>query len=162
VKILGLVVHSETADQTEVWQGQRVMSLHSRTTTNGRRVDVLGEARPDGFRVTTPLGTAMAPADVEPTDPRTLNHLGHAVLVSIETGEIEPVEVTGGGEEPVMRNGVSEPAQHFHVRTSSQPNRWEVWIDRHGVPVKFSSREHYATVEFTLVSSPRPVADIQD
>lgn len=51
VRILGVVVHRETADQFEVWRGQRLESFQSLTTTNGRPVMVSGVTDGDRFLV---------------------------------------------------------------------------------------------------------------
>ena len=44
VRILGIVVHREEADHTEIFRGDRLVSLQSATTTNGTRID-------DGFQI---------------------------------------------------------------------------------------------------------------
>ena len=79
VKLLGIVVHRESADQTESWRGKRLMSFQSVTTTNGRQLSVSGAARDDRFMVTSPSGTTAAPADVAASDPWSLNRLGPGV-----------------------------------------------------------------------------------
>ncbi|MDB5426397.1 MAG: hypothetical protein JWR43_372 [Phenylobacterium sp.] len=152
VKILGVVVHRENADQTEAWDGTRLISFDSITTTNGRRIEVRGEARDNGFQVTSPKGTQTAPANVVASDPWSLNHMGPGVVVSIKSGKIDPVNVTGGEADAVTFRGVSTPARHFHVRTATQPNKWEVWIDQQGVPIKFRSLESSGAIDFNLVS----------
>ncbi len=157
VRVLGIVAHRENADQTEVWRGKRLESFSSATTVNGQLISVSGEARGDHLLVTTPLGTAAAPADVAASDPWSLNRLGPGVVVSIKSGRIDNVDVTGGEVETVMLHGGSAPARHYHVRTAAQPNKWEVWIDAHGVPIKFRSAENGGAVDFTLVS-PAPQA----
>ncbi|MEJ0068779.1 MAG: hypothetical protein WDO24_08705 [Pseudomonadota bacterium] len=45
------------------------MSFHGITTTNGKAIEVTGEARSDGFAITSPSGTVVAPPDVVPSDP---------------------------------------------------------------------------------------------
>ena len=94
VRILGLVVHRETADQGEVWRGGRLMSFQSLTITNGRRLSVSGKADGARFLVTSPSGVAVAPADVVASDPWSLTRTGSGVVVSIRTGKIDAVRRT--------------------------------------------------------------------
>jgi hypothetical protein len=157
VRILGFVAHREDADQTEIWRGDRLISFHTVTTTNGHRLSVSGEARDNRFLVTSPAGTTAVPADVEPSDPWSLNRMGAGVVVSIKTGKIDPVQVTGGEMDTVTLHGVSAPARHFHINTAAQPDKWEVWFNQQGMPIEFRSTENGGAVSFFLVSSsPQP------
>lgn len=150
VKILGIVMHREDADQNETWRNGRLVSFQSVTTTNGSPLKVSGEARDNNFVVTTPAGDTLAPLDVAASDPLGFSRTGHAEVVSIKSGKVEPVDVTGGEVDEVMLNGVDEAARHFRVSTATQPNKWEVWLDQRGVPIKFRSIEKGDTVDFTL------------
>jgi hypothetical protein len=153
VRVLGVVVRRETADQTEVWRAHRLISFQSLTSTNGRRSTISGAAGGAGFVVTTPSGTETAPADVVASDPWSLDRMGPGAVVSTRTGKISAVEVTGGESETLLLHGVSVPARHYHVNTAAQPNKWEVWIDPRGVPIKFRSLETGGAIDFTLVSA---------
>jgi hypothetical protein len=154
VKVLGMVMHRETADQSETWRDGRLVSMHCVTTVNGKPIAVSGEARGGAFMVTSPTGTATAPLDVAATDPMGFNRLGHAQVVSLKSGKLETVDVTGGETDQVSLPDGSEAARHFRVSTANQPNKWEVWLDDQGVPIKFRSLEHGDTVDFTLTSVP--------
>ena len=153
VRIFGIVVHREVADQTEDWRGGRLMSFRSVTTTNGHPLVVSGEASGDSFVVTTPTGVATAPASVAASDPWGFDRTGPGVVVSIKTGRIDQVNVTGGEADTVMLHGVATRARHFRVSTATQPDRWEVWLDERDVPIKFRSFDHGDAIDFTLVSS---------
>ena len=152
VKALGFVVHRETSDQTEFWRGKRLISFHSVTFIDGQQLLVRGEALENRFVVTSPSGTAVAPADVAASDPLSLDRMGPGVVVSLKTGEITPAEVTGGETATVTRLGVPEPTRHFHVNIPMQADEWQVWFDRWGVPIKFCTYESSGPVDFTLVS----------
>ncbi len=154
VKVLGIVVHRENADQTEVWRGPRLISFNSVTTSNGKPLKVSGEARDNGFWVTTPAGTAIAPADVAASDPWGFSRTGPSQVVSIKSGKIEPVNVIGGETETLLLRGVAVPVRHFRVSTARQPDKWDVWLDAQGVPIKFRSLERGGTVDFTLNAPP--------
>jgi hypothetical protein len=153
VKILGLVVHRETGDQAEVWRAGRLMSFRSTTVTNGRALSVSGDAEGPRFVVRSPGGVTAAPATVVASDPWLLTRPGAGVVVSIRSGRIDPVSVTGGEPETLQIEGSLVSVRHFHVN-AAQPDKWEVWMDRNGVPVKFRSLESGAAIDFTLVSSP--------
>ncbi len=153
VKILGFIVHRETATQDEVWQGPRLVSFQSSTLVNGKPLNVHGQVQGAAFVVTTPTGARLAPANVTASDPWSLNRLGPGTVVSIKSGRLDPVIVTGGEAETVVIGGIPTSTRHFHVNTAAQPNKWEAWIDARGVPVKFRSLESDGPIDFTLVST---------
>jgi hypothetical protein len=155
VKMLGLVVHREVADQSETWRGGRLIAFHCTTTVNGAPINVSGQAQGDKFLVISPTGTATAPIDVAASDPMGFKRLGHGQMVSIKSGKIEAIDVTGGESEQVTIDGTPQPARHFRVSTVAQPNKWEVWLDPQGVPLKFRSLEGGAQVDFTLALPPK-------
>jgi hypothetical protein len=157
VRVLGVVVRRETSDQTEVWRGQRLISFRSLNSTNGKASTISGEASGAGFSVTTPSGNETGPAEIVASDPWSLNRLGSGSVVSTRTGKISAVQVTGGEVETVRLNGAPQSARHFHVNTLAQPNKWEVWIDASGVPIKFRSLETGGAIDFTLTAAPEPV-----
>jgi len=150
VKILGLTLHRESSVQVETWRGDRLISFQGQTTSKGRRTLISGAASGDRFVVTTPEGTETGPADVLGTDPWSLTRTGPGTIVSLRTGKITPVRVTGGETETLALNGAPEPVRHFHVNTAAQADKWEVWINGKGVPVKYRSLEGSGAVTFTL------------
>jgi hypothetical protein len=152
VKVAGLVLHREVADQVEAWRGPRLISFQSVTTIDGKALRVHGEARDNRFMVTTPAGTTTAPADIMASDPWAFHRMGAGVIVSIKTGLISAVNVTGGEPASVLLHGVETPARLFHVKMNAQTNKFEVWLDAQGFPIKFRSLEPGGAVEFTLAS----------
>jgi hypothetical protein len=156
VKILGLVVYRQSADQTEIWQGPWLKSFQSTTITNGRKLEVSGMASSGRFLVTTPSGVAAAPTNIVASDPWSPNRIGPGTVVSTRTGRIDPMMVTGGETDSVMLHGVLATARHFHINTPDQPNKWEVWLGPRDVPLKFRSLEHGGAIDFTLISGPEP------
>ena len=125
VKMMGITMHREIADQSETWRDGRLMTIQSDTLVNGKDMKVSGQAHGDHFAITTGDGVVMAPADVAASDPWSFSHTGH---------------------------GAQVVARHFHVGTATQPNKWEVWLETDGLPVKFRSFDHGAAVDFTLAS----------
>ena len=154
VTMLGVVVYREDGDRSEIWRDNRLVSFQSVSNRNGKRIEVRGSAEKDGFVVTTPAGTFVAPANVKPSDPWAIKELGAAVMVSTKSGKIWDVAVSGGEEATVSAEGKAVETHHFHVVAGSDEDKWEVWFDRAGVPVRFQSIESGELIDFILASPP--------
>jgi hypothetical protein len=152
VKIMGITMHREVADQSETWRDGRLMTFQSDTLLNGKDMKVSGQAQGGGFAVTSAAGIVMAPPDVAASDPWSFSHTGHGTVVSLRSGKLDQVDITGGEPDRVVVNGVPVIARHFRVSTATQPNKWEAWLEADGLPVKFRSFDHGAAVDFTLAS----------
>jgi hypothetical protein len=160
VRVLGIVAHRKESDRTEIFQGDRLASFQSTTTTNGARLDVRGEAKGDHFTVTSPAGVADAPRDVLPSDPWVLRDLGVATVVSVETGRIIPTRITGGETVTVSLQGATVATRHFVARGQDQQDpQHEIWLNDHDVPIKFRIIDGGATIDFVL-TSPLRDADV--
>ena len=155
VSILGIVLHREEGDHTEIFQGDRLVSLQSETTTNGTRLDVRGEAKGGHFVVTSSAGVVEAPADISPSDPWVLKQLGVGTVVSVKTGRIIPTRVTGGEAVMLSLQGVTVATRHFMARGEREQ---EVWLNGQDVPIKFRSVENGTAIDFILTSSLRDAA----
>lgn len=152
VKVIGFVIYRQNANQVEVFREGALTSFQSVTETNNHRVIASGIAKEGRFYVTSPTGISVVPANVLPSDPWSLKHIGSGVVVSTKSGKIENVEATGGEVEKVLVNGMPISTRHFHVNTETQNNKWEVWLDQNGSPVKFRSLEDGTPISFTLTS----------
>ncbi len=150
VRILGIVVHREEADRVEVWRGDRLVSFHSVTTVNGHPIEVTGEARPDGFAITSPSGTTVAPGNIYPSSPW-VAHLadGPALMMSTKTGKLLPVTTLGGEQTQVAVRGNDVPVHHYQFITDK---RQDVWVDADGVPVRFRTEQSGKPIDFVLAS----------
>ena len=155
VRILGIVVHREEGDHTEIYRGDRLVSLQSATTTNGTRIDVRGEAQGDHFVVTSPTGVVDAPADVAPSDPWVLKQIGVGTVISVKTGRIIPTRVTGGEPAKVSLQGVTVATRHFMARGEREQ---EIWLNDQDVPIMFRSIESGTPIDFVLTSPWRDAA----
>lgn len=155
VRILGIVVHREDGDHTEVFSGDRLVSLESSTITNGTRLDVRGEAWGDHFIVMSPAGVLEGPADIAPSDPWVLRGLGVGIVVSTKTGRIIPTRVTGGEAATVSLQGVTVATRHFMARGERQQ---EIWMNDRDVPIMFRSVENGTAIDFILTSPWRDAA----
>ncbi len=158
IRVLGVAVFQQDADRSEVWRGNQLISFRSVSHKNGERLEVSGEATDKGFVVTSPSGKNLSTANVAPSDPWAIKGLGAAVVVSTESGAIENVEISGGGTSTVIVQGLPTPVHYFHVRTDTQKDKWEVWLDEHGVPIKFRSIESGTPIDFVLGGSAAPAA----
>lgn len=159
ITLIGIVIYRQDSDQQEVLENGRLISLKSVTRINGRQSGVRGEARDGRFLVTSASGTTSAPADVLPSDPWSLKRIGAGVVVSTKSGKIYNVKVTGDEAETVLLQGTSSSTHHFRIRTETQEDKWEVWLDAQGVPIKFRSLEDGEQIDFILTSTSSKAAD---
>jgi hypothetical protein len=150
VKILGIVVHREEADRTELWRANRLVSFHSITVTNGKPLEVSGEARDNGFVISSPAGTAVAPANIYTSSPWSTRLPNSGLMMSTKTGRVEPVRSLGTEQTLVPVSGSEVPARHFQIVTDKHE---DVWLDRSGVPVRFRTEVAGAPIEFVLTHS---------
>ena len=147
VKVLGVGLHREEAERTERWQGGRLMSFAGTTTKNGDTVEVKGTAKGDDFVITSPLGTFIAPATVQPANPWSAKCLKSTTMMRVDDGKIEPVRVSGGTETSVAIDGATIPARLYQIDGAT---RYKIWIDQHDIPVKFTVDDDSGEVTFTL------------
>jgi uncharacterized protein DUF6134 len=147
VKVLGIVVHREEADRTELWRANRLVSFHSITTTNGKPIEVQGEARDNGFVITSPSGTAVAPANVYTSSPWSTRLPDTGVMMSTKTGRVETVQNLGSEQALVPVLGSEVPVRHVQIYTDKHQ---DVWLDRSGVPVRFRTEVAGTPIDFVL------------
>jgi hypothetical protein len=152
VKIIGITMYREDADRTEFWQGDHLLSFHGVTTVNGKPIEIQGEARADGFAITSPTGTVLGPANLYTSSPWSVTLPMPAMVFSTKSGRIEQAQVIDQGETTTSVRGRDLPVRHYEVLTGK---RQDVWADRDGVPVHFRTEEGGATVDFILKSDGR-------
>ena len=149
VRVLGIVVHREEADRTERWRGNHLVSFQSTTTVNGKTIEVCGEARGDGFVVTSPSGTVIAPLNVYTASPWSAGLPMPATMVVPGDGKVEPAQVTGGEMTVTSVYGAEIAVRHYEIVGT---NRYDVWSSRSGVPIRFRSDGRSGVTEFVLRS----------
>jgi len=147
IKVLGIVVYREDADRTEIWQGDRLMSFNGLTTVNGVPKVVRGEARGNGFVITSPSGTVVAPANIYPSSPWSVNLPKPDSLLSTDDGHVTHASVSNEGMSIVSINNFKISLRHFVVHSD---NWQEVWSDPSGVPVRFRTERRGALLDFVL------------
>jgi hypothetical protein len=147
VRMLGLVVHREDATRTERWNGDRLVYFHSVTNKGEGPIEVTGKATANGFVIQSPKGTFTAPAAVHPANPWSPNFLAAHTMMRVDTGRIERVSVSGGGEVPVTLAGQTVFAHEYEVDGA---RHYRVWLDGRGIPVKFTVDDSSGKITFTL------------
>jgi hypothetical protein len=147
VKVLGIVLHREEADRTEVWKADRLVSFHSVTTTNGKPIEVRGEAHDNGFVITSPTGTVVAPSNVYTSSPWSTRRPNTGLMMSTKTGRVETVQTVGGEETLVPVYGSEVPTRHYQFITDKHQ---DVWLDGTGIPVRFRTEVAGKPIDFVL------------
>src|SRR5487761_1819551 len=149
VKLLGLRVYQEQAQRTEEWQGNRLVAFQSVTDKNGKQpLVVKGVARGNAFVITSPDGTIKAPANVRPANPWSAVFLGSHTMMRPRPGALDRVHVIPRGPATVMVNGQPVPTQSYEV---DGDQKYIVYLDGRGVPVKFIIDDSSGKVTFKLI-----------
>jgi hypothetical protein len=148
VRILGIVAYRQDANRSERWHLDRLVWFDGTTATNGERVRIHGEARgADGFAITSPTGTVMAPADVRPSNPWCPAVLNSTTVMSTRSGKLFHAIVSGGESEPVSFGGTAAILRQYMIVTDK---RQFVWFDDRGQPVAFRTEEGGTPILFVL------------
>jgi hypothetical protein len=150
VSILGVVLFRQDAKRQEQWNGNRLMSFKGVTTTNGKPMEMMGEAMGDRFVMMSPDGDVVAPATVRMANPWSPDVLRGDTILTPDRGRIENVRVKGGEETSVALNGKSTRAKKYEIDRLDGSKRYEVWLDDRGTPVQFTMYNPGGTVTFTL------------
>jgi hypothetical protein len=120
----------------------------STTITNGNPVHIHGEARGDGFALTTPAGTVLVAGDLYPSNPWSSAFIAARHILHVTTGEVEPAQVVGGESETVTVAGRAVPARRYSIDTAL--THAVVWLDGNDVPVRMQVHAHGHTVFLDL------------
>jgi hypothetical protein len=149
VRKIGIVVYRQEARRAEHWRNDKLVSFEGVTVTNGDKLEVRGEARGNGFAITTPSGTVIAPGNVHPSNPWSAMVLNTDYMMSTKTGRLIHVRVSGGEEQPVALAGSTMRLHQYEIVGDK---RQFVWLDSSGTPVAFRTEEDGAPVDFVLAS----------
>lgn len=171
VKFLGIPAYRQKAQRVEKWQGDRLVFLHSVTDTNGKSVAVDGVAKGGQFQVTTPSGTAMAPANVRVANPWSPKLMNGDMILGADDGTLSRMQITPGQTTMIATSnaGMSSgqtvaangwiPVKEYTIDLTGAGEHYDVWFDNSGTPVKFDKVDKNGTVTFTL-NSKTPVAPL--
>jgi hypothetical protein len=148
VRVLGIVMHREEADRTEIWKGDRLVSFHGVTTTNGKTLVVDGAARGNEFVINSPFGTSVAPADVSPSTPWALRlKRPQVTMMSTKTGKLEEARLVASDQSVESVFGTPMAVRHFQIATDK---RQDVWLSPHDIPLRFRTEAGGTPIDFTL------------
>jgi len=152
VSILGIVLYRQNFDRVERWVGERLMSFEGLTTTNGRSIEVKGEAAGESFAVQSPNGSFMAPAMVRLANPWSADVLKGEMMLTPDRGQLEDVKVNPGEMTELAINGTKVRARRYEIARLTGEKRYEIWLDDEGTPVMFNVNTRRGMVTFTLTS----------
>lgn len=152
VKFLGISAYHQTADRVEKWNGGRLVYLHSVTDTKGKPVEVTGIAQGDHFMVTTPNGVQQAPADVRVSNPWSPTVINGNTILTPDDGTISNMQISGPQSTMIQAANSNEPAKQYDIDLPALNEKYQVWFDSSGTPVKFDKIDKSGTVTFTLQS----------
>jgi len=108
---------------------------------------VRGEAARDGFSITSPSGTVIAPRGVYTSSPWSVELPTPDIMMSTKTGRVEHVQVIDDGVAMTKMDGSEILLRHYEILSNK---RQDVWLDVAGVPVHFRSEEDGSPVDFVL------------
>ncbi len=147
VRILGIVVHREDADRTEVWNGNQLSTFQGTTIANGKVTKINGQAGPDGFTVTSPDGVVVAPADIRPSNPWSAGFLTSNTMLRSDTGLVEHVTIAGPKAGAVKVGNDTIQTKEYDIAATPS---YRIWLDSTDTPVVFSVADDSGLVTFTL------------
>jgi len=137
VGFFGITLFRQEASRQEHWSGERLVSFHGVTTTNGNAVELNGSAQGDHFVLNTPNGETVAPANVRLANPWSPGFLGGNVLVTPDRGRLDEVRVSGGDAMSLSVAGRQVRAKRYDVFLLDGRKKYEIDLDEHGTPVQF-------------------------
>jgi len=152
VRIAFVTARRIIADRSELWRSGKLARYRSVTVRDGKTIEVNGNAQAAGFAIEGPLGKAVAPADVFPSNPWWIAMTRAKTVMATETGRLRPVDFRLVGSESVRQGDRDVAAQHF--ASGSGADRADLWFDAANIPVKFSIVEDDATITLTLAGAP--------
>lgn len=128
VKFLFITAYRYAHQNREVWQGDCLQKLESRTDANGKLLSVVGERAAESFQVIASGTQASVPDCVKSFaywDPRFLEE---SRLLNSQTGELVPVEIESLPGLSYKVRGQEVPAQGYRMRGKNLD--MEIWYSR--------------------------------
>lgn len=147
VTALGVGLHREDAQRVEQFQDGRLTFFHGITVKNGETTEVKGQASGNNFVIDSPAGQITVPGSVKPANPWSTASIESSEMMRVDTGKVEKVTVTNGGQTNVDIDGTSTPVHEYDI---SGATKYKVYIDNHDTPVMFVVDDDSGKVTFTL------------
>jgi hypothetical protein len=150
VNVAGNVIFRQDATRREQWSGERLVAFSSVTQTNEERLEVRGQAREDGFVITSPQGIVMAPAGVRPTNPWSIDIVKADTLLAPMSGRLFKARISDREETIRLADGRARKLRRYEI---AGDKRQVVWFDERGIPLAFRSEEGGVNIDFVLNGS---------
>jgi len=156
VNVAGNVIFRQSAARREKWSGERLVDFSSVTHTNEERVEVHGQARDNGFVITTPQGVVTAPASVRPTNPWSIAIVNADMLLAPMNGRLFKAQISTREEVVRLQDGRPHKLRRYEIVGDK---RQVVWFDQQGVPLAFRTEEGGVNIDFVL-ADPRQAGPV--
>jgi hypothetical protein len=147
VSMLGVVMRREDDQRVERWLDGRLMSFAGVTRKNAETTELSGRAEGNDFVISSPLGTVIAPANVQPANPWSARCLRSTTMMRVDNGAIENVQVTGGAIDNLVLDGQTIPTRLYDIDGTT---RYRLWFDQRNIPVMFVVDDSTGKITFTL------------
>jgi hypothetical protein len=115
VKLAFVTVYRYTHRATEVWAGERLVSLEASTDDNGTRTRVLATAGESGLAVSGSGGSYIAPADTAPSSYWNRDKLNRGALLDTQSGKLATVANENLGETSITADGRPQLVSTYRV-----------------------------------------------
>jgi hypothetical protein len=115
VKLAFVTVYRYTHRATEVWSGERLVSLEASTDDNGTRTRVLAMAGESGLAVSGSSGNYLAPADTAPSSYWNRDKLNRSALLDTQSGKLATVANENLGETRMTADGRPQLVSTYRV-----------------------------------------------
>ncbi len=131
VKLLGVTVYRYRHEATELWRGDCLRRLNSKTDDDGTPEKVSAEPTGDDvLAVVTPKGTQSVDGCVMSFAYWNPVIRTQARLLNAQSGKIEPVRISKAGSGTVEVRGQPVEATRWRIATDAQPI--DVWYSQQG------------------------------
>jgi hypothetical protein len=152
VSVAGVVLYRLELSRTERQAAGRLVYFHGVTTENGNAVEINGKAIDDGFIITSPQGTAIAPGTIRTSDPWSAGEAGTGLVFMPDTGAVKRVSTKGGELTAITIGGATLQVRRYQISTTDGSEQYEIWMDDRRTPVMFNIVDRDGTTTFTMVN----------
>lgn len=153
VDVLGVTLHHVSAEWEEVWQAGILRHFRATTTRNGSSESVIGRHENGKFVVRTGGREFDVPADVQPVHPWSLQFVNAVNLMSPESGQVFPADISDNGMQSIRIGAQSKRVRHYVVRADTTNH---LYFDEDGTLLQAEFRDITGRVTLTLQSADAP------
>ena len=148
VKFLGFTAYRYAHVAQEVWEGEKLLSLATRTDDNGKSYDVKAERTSSALKVRVNDRAEALPAGLLPASHWNLKQTAQAALLNTQTGREAQVRVALVGREQVRTLSGTIQASRYRYDGDVEMDQW---FDERGRWVKLAfTASDGSRVEYVL------------